>query len=253
MQTVDACEPPTGHVLDGRDCNDADPSVYPGRATCPFQHGGTSCRDVGAIEGDGAYVVDLDGAGPEAPLAVWCDMTTDGGRWTALINPSALPAITVPGVMVTGTAAGGTSDSCTDPPSVVARNGWYGYQYYRCGDISARMTITWPNPLAATDVMFVSTVQGNTGVAIAVNGTAVAAAGNTTNGTGGICSFWNASAVTSTPATNACWSTYLDEPPVIQNGIVAGQPLTVELTAGPACVPDCNYGSGANIQKLFVR
>jgi hypothetical protein len=251
-QTVEACEPPDGYVLDGRDCNDADPSVIPGRPTCPFQHGGTSCRDVGAIEGDGAYVVDLDGAGPDEPVSVWCDMTTDGGRWTALINPSAMTAIGPPGVAVSGVAAGGTSDTCTAPPVVVTRNGWYGHQYYRCGDISARMTITWPNPIAATDVMFVATVQGNSGVTVLVNAANAAAAGNTTNGEGAICSFWNASAATVTPGTNACFSTTLDEPPAMFVDLVSGA-LVVELTAGPACSPTCAYGSGMNIQKLFVR
>ncbi|HAN30385.1 MAG TPA: hypothetical protein DCQ06_02195, partial [Myxococcales bacterium] len=43
-----------------------------------------SCKailDAQASLGDGSYWLDSDGAGGNAPFAVYCDMTTDGGGW----------------------------------------------------------------------------------------------------------------------------------------------------------------------------
>src|SRR5262249_5931137 len=48
---------------------------------------GPSCkaiRDAGKSAGDGAYTIDPDGAGGEAPVAVYCDMT--GGGWTLVLK-----------------------------------------------------------------------------------------------------------------------------------------------------------------------
>jgi hypothetical protein len=45
-------------------------------------------RDAGASRGDGVYTIDPDGAGPGAPLAVQCDMSTDGGGWTVVARAS---------------------------------------------------------------------------------------------------------------------------------------------------------------------
>ena len=59
------------------DCDDNDPSVQ----VCY-----TSCLDIlnnGASSGDGLYVIDPSGANP---LDVYCDMSTNGGGWTRVLN-----------------------------------------------------------------------------------------------------------------------------------------------------------------------
>jgi YD repeat-containing protein len=57
---------------------------YSGGTCAPV---GVSCRDVLAKNPGaptGTYVIDADGAGPSPARAVRCDMTTDGGGWTAM-------------------------------------------------------------------------------------------------------------------------------------------------------------------------
>ncbi len=57
-------------------------------------HGGScvwsgSCRDIQArtpTAPSGVYTVDPDGAGPGAPIPVFCDMVTDGGGWTLILH-----------------------------------------------------------------------------------------------------------------------------------------------------------------------
>ncbi|MFT4975591.1 MAG: hypothetical protein ACI8S6_001478 [Myxococcota bacterium] len=72
----------------GDDCDDADASVVAG--DCPV---GTDCLDIldqGLDDGDGSYLIDVDGYGSgEDTEEVYCDMTTDGGGWT-LVATNAL-------------------------------------------------------------------------------------------------------------------------------------------------------------------
>lgn len=83
-----------GFVLNSEDCNDSDSEIHPGAQE--FCNGEdlncdgvapkcTSC--LGALEqgvsvGDGVYLIDRDGDGPESPLRLYCNMSLDGGGWT---------------------------------------------------------------------------------------------------------------------------------------------------------------------------
>ena len=66
--------------------------------------------DYGASAGDGVYWLDLDGTGADAPVLVFCDMTTDGGGWMLAVNSVAgEEPVTTDMVSNTGTAGPATA------------------------------------------------------------------------------------------------------------------------------------------------
>jgi len=67
----------------GSDCG----STFCDAGACVSPRHCRDIRDLGLAKPDGVYPVDPDGtAGESAPVAVFCEMTFDGGGWTAVFN-----------------------------------------------------------------------------------------------------------------------------------------------------------------------
>ncbi|MEZ4366186.1 MAG: fibrinogen-like YCDxxxxGGGW domain-containing protein [Kofleriaceae bacterium] len=245
-----ACAQPAGFVADDRDCNDQDAAVHPGIPSCPIETDLDSCAAVlaaGDSEGDGAYRLALGAA----PVVAWCDMTTDGGGWTALLGPAAMPTALLADVTVTTAQLAGTGDTCASPVTFPVSHGWYGARYRRCGDLTTALRLSWSNPIAATDAMVLANAQGSSAT-LTVDGATIAADAEVVDPEGSACRFWNDTGATTTFGQNLCFESLPDAPPRVLRARLDG-PFTIELVSGPAGQPSGAYSAGQQLQRVFVR
>ncbi|MFN0246850.1 MAG: fibrinogen-like YCDxxxxGGGW domain-containing protein [Kofleriaceae bacterium] len=215
-----------------------------------------SCKELNTARPglpSGAYTVDPDGPETAAPREVWCDMTTDGGGWTALLNPvfGSLPPSSLDLVTTVNVLSGTQSCGPTVGEAIMA-NGWHGIRSYACGSVTFSLSLSWENTLAATDVMFVAALQGEAVRTLSVEGAVLSPNATSLDPGNATCAFYNASGQTAALGLNTCWTTVVDTPPRIERDAIVGD-LSIELTTGPACAPSCEHGTGMNVYRLFVR
>jgi len=204
----------------------------------------------------GVFTIDVDGDNKgKAPEKVYCDMTTHGGGWTALLNPT--------GVGLGKTSLGAYAlhsagcPNCTNNIFGSIGGGWNVVGIYRCGACAASSTLEWKNTLGAKEVMYTAYAHGVANVDIRVDqksnfshtgcgiqqrfatSDGAKCGPNVANGCGG--GAWLAARVPRKTTFNQS---------VLRISVLGSSGANI---AGGACSNPTGWGGGGRIMKVMVR